>query len=146
MSQGVGFCCSILFSLKCMVSEPRRRVPVTFRTYTGKSASGELTLESFRRSRVITRAVLRGLAGLAVSGTTLFIPVVHFFLTPLAVVLTFVIIARTLAEYERIVSGRGSCPECHSRLIIQGRPFKLPFTDRCESCSRAVEVSSPETN
>jgi len=105
-----------------------------------KVSGGQLEVREFSNSQRITRAIIAGVIGIVISAALVLIPILHFFLVPIGLIITFAIVSRRLKTDRVIISGEGTCPACAAPFHILKRGYKLPFTDVCEKCSRQVQV------
>lgn len=79
---------------------------------------------------------------LIITAVTALIPILHFIIVPLMLVLTFIIVASALRKSKIIENGAGTCPYCKAPFRVCTRRLKLPFNDVCESCHRRVMVAT----
>ena len=115
---------------------------ITVTCSTGKTAPGELVIETFSASQIALRATIRGVTGLIVTALMVFVPVAHFVFVPLGLIVTAALVFGAMSTKSRILSGQGACAECGNNVKIMTRPYRLPFNDVCEHCGRRVTISA----
>ncbi|MCB0355258.1 MAG: hypothetical protein KDD64_17120, partial [Bdellovibrionales bacterium] len=70
----------------------------------------------------------------------LFIPVAHFVLVPLFLLLGLLSPFFTPAKEGVVLGGTAKCPACDSELAIPRMPERWPLSDVCSSCKRALTI------
>jgi len=120
------------------------KIQVAIGCSTGRTAPGELEIETYSSGTLVARALVRGFVGLLITGLMVFVPLAHFVLVPLGMVITIFLAAAALSNKQRILAGGGACPECGAQIKIMPRPNRVPFNDICESCGRRVTVDRPQ--
>lgn len=111
----------------------------------GKTASGEVYLQSWDRPARTKRAVKWLLILWGVGAFCILFPIIHFVLPPLLFV-AGPIIAFMIAQQESVVlGGAGKCPNCGATLeIVRGNYLKptdqWPLRDLCSSCGSDVRI------
>ena len=96
-----------------------------------------LKLNKFQR---ILRSVWRGILLLTLSALSIAIPMLHFILVPIGLLITLVVSYSAFQVKEILVSGSGQCPSCNNNITIHQRNYKLPFSDVCEHCGRQLTI------
>ncbi len=103
-------------------------------------SSGEVQIRDFSKSERTSRAVSRGAIGFVATVLAVFIPIAHFVLVPLGLVVTVLLVLAALNQTGVVEGGKATCPECKGTVTIYRRPKKFPFNDVCESCHRSVTI------
>jgi len=106
-----------------------------------KTSSGQVNVILFSKRDRVWRGSIRGIIGLSATILSVFIPVAHFLLVPLGLVLTPIIATSSYRTKVLILSGSGLCPGCGANFNITWRKAIFPFTDVCDKCVRLVTVS-----
>lgn len=75
---------------------------------------------------------------------SVFLPVVHFVLTPLFFVLGIYLSVRARKFRHEILSGTIACPHCKKDITIGKSAFFEEHTEICQSCASAVRISLSE--
>jgi len=109
-----------------------------------KQPDSEAELIIIFRSRLgrIFRGGLVFIAGLLVTALSALIPVIHFILVPLCLIVTLVATLFAGMNAKLIAGGQGTCPYCTAKVRIFQRRWTAAFIDRCEACSKQFEVRS----
>jgi hypothetical protein len=90
-----------------------------------------------RLSRALRQAGIA--AGIAV--ITIFIPIIHFIVPPLALLTSIVLLVRGLNQGALIQGGGGPCPQCQQRVELEEQPLHWPVDMNCPHCRRSLTVS-----
>ena len=106
-----------------------------------KRTSGEVTIELLSTGQRILKAVGMGLIGLLITLFSVAIPLLHFILVPLGLILTVVLVNMTFRKKEIIAGGHGKCAFCNADIEFVRRGAKFPFLERCGACSRESLVN-----
>lgn len=114
---------------------------VQLKTRDGASRDGELEIVEFSSRQRFFRTFWRATIGLLISALLVLVPILHFILVPLGVLLTTLVALSSFRVSKEIAQGRGFCPYCHGPFNIFRRAYRLPFTDICEHCHRQVVVA-----
>lgn len=83
-------------------------------------------------------AIIGGLISLLLA----LIPILHFILVPIGLLLTALIAFRQLRPYSVISESHGQCPACNKPYRLATQAYKSSFTDVCEFCGRRIIVST----
>lgn len=78
-------------------------------------------------------------AGVAV--VTLFIPIVHFIVPPLALLTSLILFVRGMNQGTLIHGGGGPCPQCQQRVELEEQPLHWPLDLNCPHCRRSLTVT-----
>lgn len=105
------------------------------------SQQGMLSVETFTKSQRIKKATTKGFVGLLVTCVLVAIPLLHFFLVPIGLVATGIMVSSALNQEARIVGGTALCPYCEQSFEMVARKEKYPFLERCPNCSRESSVT-----
>jgi hypothetical protein len=85
-------------------------------------------------------------AGFIVAAIALPIPIVHFVLVPMGLLLGLAFGLTRLRHREVFSLAEGDCPCCgtHQRLGLAGRVFRLPRRVFCRNCQRELDLGTSE--
>ena len=109
-------------------------VRISLRTDTTLSADGELpTRHLYLPERLLNGAKFLGLCWL-IGLLCVLIPVMHFFLVPLALVAGLVMFFVKFSQREARQSGALRCPKCSEDIAFKRGTFNWPLTGSCPSC------------
>ena len=72
---------------------------------------------------------------------SVFVPLLHFVLTPALLVASFVLAINAFGEKERNLGGKAECTRCHKETIVQpSRQFER-VVNNCEACGADLELT-----
>lgn len=71
---------------------------------------------------------------------TVFIPILHFILPPLLLIIGMVFAATTWMETSEIGGGEITCPNCKKQMLLRRAAEEWPQSLRCEGCSYTLTV------
>lgn len=72
---------------------------------------------------------------------SLFLPVVHFFLVPLFLLLGVFFAFRARQFRELILFGEIDCPNCNQKIKISSSAANWPHTEICQSCAIVIKIN-----
>lgn len=105
---------------------------------------GSLTVRHFDRKERAARAARVAALGLLGTACAVFVPIMHFFLVPLGLILTLVLLRAALSRSSLILGGGGSCPFCGGNVAVHKRRDESRFSDVCESCHRRIQIETAQ--
>ena len=70
------------------------------------------------------------------------IPVLHFFLVPLAALIGLISFARQFKRTLRLVSGEFDCPVCKAKLEYDRSAFQWPKRQECVHCHAKLSIET----
>jgi len=117
-------------------------VRVTFHCGEAEPTSGVLTLEDLSSGHRLKRASIRSFFVLLATMFCILIPLLHFVIVPIGLVVTAMVFSRAFAMKKIILHGEGICPACKAEFRILARKYSENFSDVCERCQRQVRISS----
>jgi len=103
-------------------------------------AQGSVDIQEFSEKMRFKRGIMVLALGLPLTAASVFVPVLHFFLVPLGLIITISISRARFKTEAVILSGSGACPACNATFRIMKRRSVFPFNDICEKCSRNVVI------
>ena len=110
-----------------------------------KRASGEAMLERWSARQRFWRAARMFAVMVLLTVASALVPILHFVLVPLFVILTLVLPSVAYAKSQRIRGGIAMCPECHHHFPLMAGVSRLPFQDHCTACQRTLTISADST-
>lgn len=113
---------------------------ITISSGDAHPSKGQIQIRDFSSGERLGRAILRGGIGLALTIVAIFIPIAHFVLVPLGLLVSVLLVISAMNQSGVIESGTATCPSCNATISIYRRSKKFPFTDICESCHRSVTI------
>lgn len=116
-------------------------IAVVVRAYDGRTSTGSMEVRRVGLGRRAGRA-LRALAvcwGFAV--IALLVPLLHWVLVPLLLLLGPVVAARAFARDRQVCGGGGRCPACAGPVAFMGSARPEAFQQTCPGCRLSLEVS-----
>lgn len=90
--------------------------------------------ERFRRAAKVF-GVCFGIACL-----TVFIPILHFVLPPLFLLLGGFLATTTWLQKSEVMRGEITCPNCKKKMVLTRGPEEWPRAQRCEGCAYSLSV------
>lgn len=113
---------------------------VVLLTPAGKAGNGVAYIHEWksgeRKWRALkTLVIVWGLAILAI-----FIPIAHFFLVPLLLILGPILAASAYGQRSVILGGEGTCPQCGKPVEIVRAKDAWPLQDICSDCGQNVII------
>lgn len=103
-------------------------------------STGTVEVVNYSASERRQRALIVFLIGISLSTVSVVVPILHFLLVPLGLVITILLTKNRLKTESIITSGTGTCPACQAPFQIMKRKYHFPFTDVCEKCSRIINI------
>ncbi|MBN8550439.1 MAG: hypothetical protein J0M12_14085 [Deltaproteobacteria bacterium] len=122
---------------------PSAQAPVTNVRILGKpdkESSGTVHIKHWTPQERLLRALKTFAIWFFIALLSVFIPILHFVLVPLALLLAFIFSFMAYGQSSVVLGGSGSCPFCSARLDIVRKPDRWPLDDICSSCSRHVRI------
>ena len=114
---------------------------VTVETSNAQKNNAEATIQKYSEAEAHKRAV-RGVGiFFALAVGSIFLPLVHFVLVPMFLILTpvaFVFLKRTKAKILKIA---GTCPACGHAFLITDQPNVWPQESICDKCRKTFKVT-----
>jgi len=68
----------------------------------------------------------------------IFIPVLHFFLVPGAVLIGIALAYRQFTLRSQVLGGVVECPACHAKVALNSAPFNWPKIIECSACQARI--------
>lgn len=118
------------------------KVSITSR-YDEKTHSSEIERRHFTNGERLTRTAKVSGALLLAGFFTVFIPILHFILPPIFLVLSLVFGIATWTDRSEIVAGGFTCPYCQTENSLKGENDKFPREQRCEKCQLTIALTEP---
>jgi hypothetical protein len=88
----------------------------------------------------LTTALKSLLICLAIAVLCVFIPVLHFVLVPLAVLVGLVIFYLQMTPAVCLVNGTITCPNCEKQFAVGTGPFRWPKHEVCPHCKTEMNL------
>ncbi len=121
--------------------------PVTLPLTGFGTPPSQATLEvgTLTTTERLKRAGMAPVIGLLVSIAVLPIPIVHFAVPPLALLLGVVLGLRRLTQRRIITRAEGSCPFCGTvqTLGLNGASYRMPRELKCQHCLKSFTIADP---
>lgn len=103
---------------------------------------GTMEVLEFSEQGRVKRAWMMGLKCLGATVLCVFIPVAHFILVPLGLlVVTPIMTFYTFRVKTKILSAKITCPACHNSLNVLTSQEQYPIYENCSSCHRQVTLT-----
>jgi hypothetical protein len=119
--------------------------PVRVSTEAGKTADGEVYIQSWDKTQRTRRATKWLLMIWGVGTFCILFPIIHFVLPPLLLISGPIIAFQLAQQSSAVLGGIGKCPNCgHEFEIVRGNYLKptdqWPLTDICSNCRADVSI------
>jgi hypothetical protein len=115
------------------------KVPVHCKVDDLQTTGFVLRRDLDRSERVGRAARMFGILFL-IAFLTLFIPILHFVLPPLFLILGVVFATTTWMETGEVLRGEIECPNCKRKMELRKEAEGWPKTQRCEGCSYMLKI------
>ncbi len=132
-----------LDGLQSWRSKGGETLPVSIKSSFGVS-SGEIMIQRWGKGQRVFRAIRLAIVMGIITVVVALVPIAHFVLVPLALLIGVVMTIRALYQKEVIRGGLGTCPACGKGFEIFSGAAKWPIQDRCTECQRGVVISPVE--
>jgi hypothetical protein len=113
---------------------------------TGEAAltQGTALVHLFSPQEKLARALKKLAVFWGVAVLSVFIPVAHFFLVPLFLVIGLVLFFNVMKTTGEVLEGKICCPSCGAEAVL-GRDFlNWPLKEICQNCVRVLRIRSLE--
>lgn len=120
----------------------RRTLTLPLKGFGSPATQARVEVESLTLGQRVMRSIVILAAGLALAVVALPIPLVHFVLVPVSLILGLVVGMQRFRQRELFWRAEGSCPFCgtQQRLGLSGRVFRLPRQVFCRNCGRGLDL------
>lgn len=115
--------------------------PVLIETKRNLSSAGIAYIRSWSPKQRIIRALLTLLAVWIVAALAVLIPILHFILVPLLLLLGPIIASIVYTKKSAVIGGDGVCPACKEKFEVASSRDSWPLSDICSHCSERVKIS-----
>lgn len=105
-----------------------------------KVSKGEAVVRQWTPKERMMRSLKAFAIWFAIAALSIAIPILHFILVPLFLIVSFVMAAVVYAHASMVLGGAGTCPYCGAELEIVKKPDSWPLDDVCAKCSRHVAI------
>jgi hypothetical protein len=113
-------------------------------TSNESTTNGTMEVLEFSEQGRVKRAWIMALKCLGATALCVLIPVAHFFLVPLGlIVVTPIMTIYTFRVKTKILSATVDCPACHKPLNVLTSQEQYPFYENCSSCHRQIALTQP---
>lgn len=125
-----------------MNGQPAR---VKISTSNGKTAEGEVYIQTWDRQQRVRRAIKFWLMIWGFGAFCIIFPLIHFVIPPTMLITGPIIGFMLLQQESAVLGGTGKCPHCGATFeIVRGNYLKpkdqWPMTDLCSSCREDVSI------
>ena len=106
-----------------------------------QSAAGEAAERVWSRRERYFRSLTWFIFLFILTAACVLIPIVHFILAPLMLLICVVVTFVTYRQRKQILGGIAVCPVCRGEFAIISGYSEWPIVSNCVQCNRAVEIS-----
>jgi hypothetical protein len=112
-------------------------------TSNESTTHGPMEVLEFSEQGRVKRAWLMALKCLGITALCVLIPVAHFILVPLGLlVVTPIMTVYTFRVKTKILSATVTCPACQKPLNVLASQEQYPIYENCSSCHRQITLTS----
>lgn len=115
-------------------------IPVLLLGKPDKRSEGRVRIQRWSTAQRTSRAGKTFLIWFAVALLSVAIPLLHFFLVPLFLLIAVVLSAFAYAQESAVLGGEAICPFCGKPFPIAKTRDRWPLDDICTQCSRHVSI------
>lgn len=116
-------------------------LPVILTSSSAKVTQGMITVQHRTFSQKVSKAVMFGIGGTIISAVLVAIPLLHFILVPIGLLVTGSLVIKALNQNSFIGGGTVQCPYCSEPIMMVKRAFSFPYYETCGSCSQQSKVT-----
>ena len=107
-----------------------------------KTTHGTMEVLEFSEQGRVKRAWIMALKCLGATAICVFIPVAHFFLVPVGLLLvTPIMTVSTFRMKTKIISASITCPACNNPLTVLTSQERYPIYENCAGCHRQITIT-----
>ncbi len=124
-----------------MTDDQLTPVRVSLRTNTDVFKDGTLSTRHIHiQERLLNGLKFLGLFWL-VGALCVLVPVMHFFLVPLAAIAGVVVFVMKFSQTEVRETGSVACPNCGTLVVLKGSSFNWPIIETCSNCRYGLNIT-----
>ena len=121
-------------------SQHGQKVAVKIVGNSGNTAQGSVYICNWSKADRVRRASMWCGIFWVVALFCVLIPILHFILVPLFLILGPVMAFRVYKQKSVILGGQGLCPRCEKELPIEKSQEVWPLSDLCTHCHNSVKI------
>jgi len=122
------------------------RIKIQVETISGSPTSGEIVTTKLSKNQRMNTALKKLGIFWGIAIFSVFLPVLHFFLVPLFLILGVVFGMKSYNVDSFLESGNGSCPHCKEGINFKSNDLVWPILVKCHKCSRDLNISMATPN
>ena len=103
--------------------------------------NGVIEIQKLSMTARILRSFLNSVGVFFVTCFMIVLPLLHFILVPLGLLLTIAVFILSLQTDKIISGGTGTCPSCGGTINFVRRKIKFPYFETCGACSSESQVT-----
>lgn len=108
--------------------------------YSDESTHGTIESIHFGEKARMQRSLKTAATCLLIAGGSLCIPIAHFILVPLTLLISPFIIYKVHSQSTKIIRSQLACPKCHKPLAVLSLQERYPLFENCAECHREIRI------
>lgn len=110
-------------------------------TDESKQTNGHVVRRTFSQGERVTRVLKMAAIFLGATILVAFIPILHFVLVPVFLILAVIFSLNTWNEKGEIIEGEVDCPQCATKVSFAKEVDSWPKAQRCQKCSALLNFT-----
>lgn len=102
---------------------------------------GRVSVREFSANQKMGNALKRLVLFWLAAVVCVFIPVLHFILVPLFLILGVTTFLKTIKVDGKIIKGQVDCPYCKNQMKLKPGLLAWPLKEICQTCGRAIRIN-----
>ncbi|MBN8554346.1 MAG: hypothetical protein J0L93_02785 [Deltaproteobacteria bacterium] len=116
--------------------------PISTTTRSGEKNQGQLRIIFWSKEERLKRALKAAGIGLGLTFIFIFLPIVHFILVPLALIITPLVSVYLYKQTEEVPKQNLICPKCAANVEVSSSNKFEKIELICDSCRSVLEISA----
>lgn len=123
-----------------MENEQGEKVLILANVNDERRSEGFVYIHHFSPPERMTQALKKLGLFWGIALVSVLIPVFHFVLVPLFLILGIFFAHRSYKSEGRILSGETRCPHCQTEVQVKPAELQWPISEICQNCARVVRM------
>lgn len=112
----------------------------SFIDISGHETKGRALVEDLELRERFKRASLRGATFFGIAFVGIFVPFLHFVITPAFAIVGIVAFVMTIRQEKIVPFITGDCPSCGAKIEFRRHKFGVVLKDVCPSCRQMLKI------
>jgi hypothetical protein len=117
-----------------------QKIPIQANVSDDRRSEGYVTVQHFNPAQRMNAALKKLGLFWAIALVSVLIPVFHFVLVPLFLIIGILAARRSYKAEGRVIEGLTKCPHCQTEVIVKPTELQWPVTEICQNCARVVRI------